>query len=230
VKKQHIAAVAAVLLAALGVFSLISYAQGANNRAFADTKMVEVLRVQTDIPSGTPDDRVAGSVKLVEIPAVAKVAGALTTLTAVKGKSTNASLNVGEQVVADRFGGAVGTKSPTTVPKGFQEVSVSVAGPRVAGGKLKAGDKVGVVVSYAHKDGTVGDTSFTLDGVLVTRVASSATAGDDSTPALLVTFAVNGIDAEKIVNASEFGKVWLTLQNGDTQTGTGRRISAKDVI
>ena len=231
-KKQLIAAIAAVVLAALGVLLLVSYAQGANDRAFADVEMVEVLRVQTDVPSGTPTDRVAGSVKLVEIPAVAKVKGALTSLDVVKGKTTNAPLVAGEQVLVERFGSAASTKAASTVPKGLQEVSIAVAAPRVAGGKIKPGERVGIIASYNSKGGGVGDTNLALERVLVTRVADATIteSSDGATGAYLVTFAVNAVDAEKIVNVSEFGKLWLTLQNDDTSTGGGRRLNGEDVL
>lgn len=232
-RKQLVAAVVAVLLAVVGVFSLISYAQGANDRAFAGTKMTEVLRLTTDVPAGTPVSRVAASVENVKVPAAAVVPGALTQkqqLSKLAGQITTAPLIKGEQLVGKRFGSAeASSKKSSDVPDGMQEVSITVAKPRVAGGALRKGDRVGVIVSYARQSGQVGDTNMGLNGVLVTRVATAA-AADGGGEAILVTFAVSTVDAEKIVNASEFGKVWLTLQNDRTDTTGSRRLSAKDVI
>ena len=42
-KKQAVAALVAVLLAAVGVLALVNYANGANDRAFEGAKLVEVL-------------------------------------------------------------------------------------------------------------------------------------------------------------------------------------------
>lgn len=231
-KKQLVAAIVAVLLAVVGVFSLVSYAQGADDRAFEGTRMVEVLQVQADVPVGTPVDRLRASVKLVKIPAVSKVADALVSLDAVAGKSTNTALMKGEQVVAARFGSTAAAKAPSSVPDGYQEVSIAVSAPRVAGGKLKAGDRVGILASFQKKNGDAGDTNFVLQRVLVSRVAAAAIADaqDGAGASFLVTFAVPTMHAEKIVNASEFGKVWLTLQNDKTDTSGSRRVTAGDVI
>jgi pilus assembly protein CpaB len=232
-KKQLVAAMAAVVLAALGVLSLVSYAQGANDRAFADAEMVEVLRVQTDVPSGTPAERVSGSVKLVKIPAVAKIDGALTSLDAVQGRTTNVALVAGEQVLASRFGNATkDKKADTAVPKGFHEVSIAVTAPRVAGGKVKVGDRVGVVASYDRKGGEPGYTKLALKDVLVTQVASASIADSDegAKAAFLVTVALRTHDVEKLVNVSEYGHVWLTAQNDDTDTGGTKRTTGEDVL
>jgi pilus assembly protein CpaB len=234
VKKQVVAAVAAVLLAALGVLSLVSYANGANDRAFEGAKLVPVLRLRADVPAGTPVERLAASVELAKVPASAKVDGALTSLDTVKGKSTNAPLMKGEQVLATRFGGAAAgaKKVSSAVPKGMQQVTISVSGSRTPTGKVKPGDRVGVMASYTDSkgEGAAGFTNLAVSNVLVTKVTSAVVGDATEGAASLVTFAVKTVDAEKIVNASEFGKVWLTLQGEDADTGGGRTISGKDVL
>jgi pilus assembly protein CpaB len=45
----------------------------------------------------------------------------------------------------------------------------------------------------------------------------------------MITLAVRTRDAGKIINALEFGKVWLTKQNKDTASGHGGSISRDDV-
>lgn len=231
-KKRLSAAIGAVLLATAGVMLLVNYAQGANDRAFAGTTMAKVLQVQANIPAGTPVERISASVKLVRLPAVSKVAGALTSLDVVKGKTTNTALVKGEQVLTSRFGSPEATTKASGVPEGMQEVSISVAAPRVAGGKVKVGDRVGILASFPKKNGDPGDTNFVLQRVLVSRVADDviADAGDGPSATFLVTFAVPTLEAEKIVNASEFGKVWLTLQNDKADTGGSRRVSSGDMI
>lgn len=231
-KKQLVAALAAVILAVGGVFSLISYAQGADERAFQGTKMVAVLQVQTDIPAGTPVDRVQASLKIVEIPAVSVVDGALTSLDSVKGSETNASLVKGEQVLASRFGSSDPETTQPEMPAGFQEVSIVISAPRLATGKLAAGDRVGVLASYDTEADSPAVTNFALQRVLVTRVDQSTLTDQagGAAPGFLVTFALETLDAAKLVNASEFGTVWLTLQNDKTKTGGGRRTVAEGVI
>jgi len=220
-----------MVLAAVGVLSLVNYARGANDRAFKGAQLVEVLQVQTDVPINTPIDRVTGSVKLVKIPAAAKVNGALTDLASVKGLSTNAVLLKGEQVTRARFGGAVTPKGSSAVPDGYQEISLSISAPQVTDGKIRAGDRVGILVSYDVTD-VSKITSFLKQQVLVTRVANNVVASSTNATGvpILVTFAVKTVDAEKIVNAAEFGKIWLTLQNPKTDPSGRAQINPKDVV
>ena len=42
--------------------------------------------------------------------------------------------------------------------------------------------------------------------------------------------AVSTADAVKIVHAMEFGKVWLTKQNDDTDTDGGDAITSEEVL
>ena len=231
-KKKFVAALIAVSLAAFGVLALVNYAQGANDRAFAGARMVDVLQVQADIPAQTPTDRLKGSVEVVKVPVSVKVDGALVSLDAVAGKTTNSPLKKGEQVLQSRFGGAAKAKSESSVPEGYEEISISVGAPRLVTGKLKVGDRVGVIASYDY-EGFVKKTNFIKQQqVLVTRVSGSSVpdAGEGAGAPTLVTLAVRTIDAEKIVNASEFGKVWLTLQNPKTDTGGRAIIDPKDVL
>ena len=232
-KKKLVAALVAVALAAFGVLALVNYAQGANDRAYAGAEMVEVLQVQADIPAQTPSDRLKGSVKVVKVPVTAKVDGALVSLDAVAGKSTNTLLKKGEQVIRSRFGGAAKAKSDSSVPQGYQEISISLGAPRLVTGKLKAGDRVGIIASYEEAGSSKKVTNFIKQQqVLVTRVSGSngPEVGEEAGPPSLITLAVKTIDAEKIANAFEFGKVWLTLQNPKTDTGGRTLIDPKDVL
>ena len=100
------------------------------------------------------------------------------------------------------------------VPKGFQEITVNLEGQRGVGGAVKAGDQVGVFGSFKPKEPTQPDwTNLVAHDVLVTKVDGRA--ASDATVAT-VTIAVHTVVAEKVVFTMEFGKVWLTLQNADT--------------
>lgn len=233
-KKQAVAALVAASLATVGVLALVNYANGANDRAFAGAKLVEVLRARTDVPANTPAERMVASVELVKIPRSAKVDGALTTLDSVKSMSTNVALMKGEQILVSRFGSSKpsGNAGSSALPKGMQEVTISVSGARTPSGKLKVGDRVGVMTSYTDSkgDGAGGYTNLAVSRVLVTKVSSAVVGDATNGAASLVTVAVRTIDAEKIINASEFGKVWLTLQGDNATVDDGRMISGKDVL
>ncbi len=232
-RKKLLALTSAAVLAVVGVVSLVSYAQGADERAFADAKMVEVLVVKTAIPVDTPASRITSAVETKKIPMAVRADGALANLDKVKSLATNVELQPGEQVLASRFGALTGKGKTTLLPVGMQEVSVALSAPRMPTGSVKPGDRVGLMASYAKKDNDGGYTNVVKNNLLVTRVSTSVLSkvgAEEAGVPVLVTFAVRPLDAEKIINAAEFGKVWLTLQNSQTDTAGSKMIESKDVI
>ena len=232
-KKKLIALFSAAALTVVGVVALITYANGADERAFADAKLVNVLVVKTAIPAETPANRITSAVELKKVPAAVKADGALTDLQEVSGLSTNTNLVPGEQVLRGRFGVVAGKAKKSTLPSGMQEVSIAIGSPRTPSGKVKVGDKVGIVASFAAKGGDGGYTNIIKNDVLVTHVSVAVVGkadGEDPSLPTLITFAVKPMDVEKIVNAAEFGKVWLTMQNAQTDTDGSKLIHSRDVI
>ncbi|VXB69271.1 Flp pilus assembly protein CpaB [Aeromicrobium sp. 9AM] len=232
-KKKLIALLSAAALVLVGVVSLITYANGAEDRAFKGAELVEVLVVKSEIPAQTPAGRITSAVELKKVPASVKADGALTDLDGVKDLATNTNLVPGEQVLRERFGAVAGKTKSSALPPGMQEVSISVSAPRTPNGKVKAGDKVGIVASYAAKGGDGGYTNIIQNDMLVTHVSESVVGkatGEDAGVPMIVTFAVKPMDIERIVNAAEFGKVWLTAQNPQTDTDGSKLIHSKDVI
>lgn len=232
-KKKLIALVSAAALVVVGVVSLITYANGAEDRAFKGAELVEVLVVKAEIPAETPASRITSAVELKKVPAGVKAEGALTDLDEVQDLATNTNLVPGEQVLRGRFGAVAGKAKTSSLPTGMQEVSIALSSPRTPNGKVKVGDKVGIIASFAAKGGDGGYTNIIKDNVLVTRVSESVVgkaAGEDVGVPTVVTFAVKPMDAEKIVNAAEFGKVWLTMQNPQTDTDGSELIHSRDAV
>lgn len=135
------------------------------------------------------------------------------------------------------------------VPEGLQEITLKLPIERVVGGTVKAGDTVGVFISVDDATtNTAGEviaksevTQLTFHKVLVTAAqysdgsaaksedtaeattteakvaAKKDSSGDDT---YLVTLARNAVDAEKLVFAAEFGKVYLSKEPGSSIEGT----------
>jgi pilus assembly protein CpaB len=222
VNKQRLAIGAAVLLAVLGFAALVVYAQGADDRAFEGTERTTVLRVTREVATKTPASELAKSVETVDLPKAAVVPGALTDLSDVEGEVTQGVLVPGDQLTAAKFASPDDVKGETSVPKGMQELAVQLESQRIVGGALAPGDLVGVMASYE------GRTAVAVNRVRVLAVAAGV--GDAQVASnATVTVAVRTLDAEKIVNAMEFGKVWLTKQTTDTDTGGGRTIDSQVV-
>jgi pilus assembly protein CpaB len=229
-----IAVVAAIVLAAVGAVVLVVAVRGASQQAADGAKTEAVLVVTSEIPAGTSSAAIAGSAEVRRIPAAYVVAGAVASTKALLGRVASTTLEPGEQVLASRFvtpqelsasGGSA------AVPKGMQEVSVAVDVARMAGGKVGVGDRVGVYVSFDGSGGQPASTGLLLDRVLVTSLASTAVqssgtplTGTSQKPStsgtVLVTLAVSADDAQRLIYAAEFGKIWFSAENADSASVT----------
>ena len=229
-RRRLLAATVALLLAAAGAVVLLAYVRGADARALAGTRTVDVLVVDQAIPEGTPGEEVADLVRTERLPTKAAVEGGITDLAQLAGQVATADLQPGEQLLAVRFAAPEDLAVPGTVPPppGASEVSILLEPQRAVGGRLAAGDEIGVYVSMKLENEagkTVGTTHATLHGALVTQVQGApAPAGEDAdtetvssggaapTGSLLVTVALPARDAELVVFGMEHGTVWLTLE------------------
>lgn len=236
--RRLLAAFAALLLLVVGTVVLLAYVRGADSRALAGVRTVQVLVADELIPEGTPAGRLADMVRTEIVPAKSAVDGRVRDLDALAGRVTTVDLLPGEQLLAARFERPEDLRAPSTVdvPAGLQEVSILLEPQRAVGGRLAAGDTVGVYLSQVLPDGTA-QTSSVLHRVLVTQVQGAPTAPAQdagaetdtaaaATPApaasLLLTLAVNARDAESVIFGAEHGTLWLSLEPDGAQTGGTR--------
>lgn len=220
--KKFAAIMAAVVLALLGVVALVSYANNADDRALQNVELGTVLRITEQVNPLTPAADLQAKVELAKIPQIAIVPGALTSLDDVSGLVSTATLVPGDQLTVAKFVKPDEAVGEVKLPKGMQELTIPLAGARIVGGALIAGDRVGVYISYGDK------TANPINELLLLRVqgvlAEDGTAGEP-----LLTFAVVTRQAQAIVHGMESGKVWLTKQNDDTEHAPKKTITTSDV-
>jgi pilus assembly protein CpaB len=236
VRRRLLAAIAALVLLVVGTAVLVTYVRGADARALAGVQTVEVLVVTERIPEGTSAAELTTLVQTETLPAKAALEGRVRDLAALAGQVATVDLLPGEQLLASRFARPDQLQTPGTVPvpDGSQEVSILLEPQRAVGGRLAAGDTVGVFVSLTFEDGTATSHEV-LHHVLVTQVQGAPAAPATGTPgepetasatpapsgSLLVTLAVSAPDAETIVFGAEHGTLWLSLEpEGATTSGT----------
>jgi pilus assembly protein CpaB len=243
VKRRLLAAVAALVLAVVGALVLVAYARGADRRALEGVATVQVLVVADPIGAGTPAADLGDKVRTELLPAKAVAPGRVTSLGSLAGRVTTVDLEPGEQLLASRFAApsSLGTPGTVAVPKGDGELAIQLEPQRAVGGRLAAGDKVGVYVSYKTPDGS-GLTHVVLHGVLVTQVqgglvaAKSADSGDGaqtssaSVTSLMITLALTSKSAEPVVWGMEHGTLWLSLEPDGTDTGGTTVVSPDNVF
>jgi pilus assembly protein CpaB len=236
-RRRLLAASAAVVLLVVGTVVLVAYVRGADARALAGARIVEVLVVDELIPRGTPGSELAELVSTEVLPAKAALEGRVTDLSTLTGRVSTVDLQPGEQLLVSRFENPDDLQAAGTVavPLGAQEVSILLEPQRAVGGRLAAGDHVGVVVSVSLATGPA--THAVLHDVLVTQVqgapAPAAAEGDPETASagtaapsasLMITLAVSAAQAEAVVFGIEHGTLWLSLEPD------GADVSSTDVI
>ncbi|MGY1641767.1 Flp pilus assembly protein CpaB [Geodermatophilus sp. SYSU D00703] len=247
-RRRLLAAVAALVLVAAGTVVLLAYVRGADARALAGVRTVEVLVVDQPIPQGTPAEEIADLVRTEVLPAKAAVDGRVTDLGQLSDQVATVDLEPGEQLLAGRFAAPADLQAPGTVPvpEGMSEVSVLLEPQRTVGGRLAAGDEIGFYISMDlegnidedPEDEQIGTTHATLHGVLVTQVQGAPVPADaqtasTGTPApsdsVLVTLALPARDAEIVVFGMEHGSVWLTREPEGADTSDTKIITQGNV-
>jgi pilus assembly protein CpaB len=244
--RRLLAAFAALLLLVVGTVVLLAYVNGADARALAGVRTVQVLVADQLIPEGTSGSQLDALVRTETVPVKTAVAGRVTALASLSGRVATVDILPGEQLLSARFAkpGDLHAPGAVTVPAGLQEVSVLLEPQRAVGGRLAAGDTVGVVISQTDQGG-VPATHAVLHKVLVTQVqgapapvdpaaakkdpatASSGTAAPSAS--LMITLAVSAAQAEAVVFGIEHGTIWLSLEPDGAQTG-GTDVVTPDTI
>lgn len=214
-KNRLLAALLAVLLAVVGIVLVVSYTTQAERRALEGIETTPVLVVQQLVPAGTPASELDGLVAVEQLPALAVASGAVADAADLGDRVATVDLLPGEQVLDARFGTADDTAA---APEGAQYLSIPVDAARAVGGRLVAGDRVGVYVTFTDDAAGTGPSSqLLLDGVPVSHVQGGVTISEEgvegqAATSVIVTLAVTAEEARSIVFAREFGSVWLSNQ------------------
>jgi pilus assembly protein CpaB len=259
-KARLLGGIAALVVAIIGTVLLFNYVQGADRRALANTETTEVLVVKQEVAAGTPASQLGQYLTTKTLPRTAVAEGVVGDLNSLGSKVTSVALAPGEQLLTSRLVDTTAFLGPARVevPEGLLEITVRLGIDRVVGGKVQAGDTVGVFISLgdvaASAQGEGGNgTQLTFHKVLVTAVQFSSgqpvqTQGEatqassqgslnsdnkdkqSASDSYLITFARNAVDAEKLVYAAEFGKIYLSKEPADATEGTNGVVNQTKVF
>ena len=238
--RRAIAAVTAMLLAVVGSVLLARYVAVADQRAMAGMEPVTVLVVTGPIAEGTPAEDVAELVTTRAIPATAASPDSVTSLDQVAGRLAATELLPGEHLLVHRFvePEELAVSTELEVPPGLHRVTIRLDSARVLGGHLRAGDTVGVFMSWEPEP---RETRLVLHKVLVTRVQGGISPADPAAPqdpaapaapepaaadSVMVTLALDTAAAQKVIFAAEYERIWLSLEDAevpDADAGTATR-------
>jgi pilus assembly protein CpaB len=225
-QRRTFGVVAAVVLAVLGTLGLVAYVNGAEDRALAGERTVDVYVVSQAIPAGTDATKVEDRVTRERVPVKVQAKGAVTKLSQLDGTVAAIDLVKGEQLVSQRFvnpGQAVVAHGKATVPVGYFESTISLEPDQALGGQVRAGQKVSVVAVGTRTARDATAATVIARGVLVTGVQIDGEEGDSvekrsvtaaPTGKFFVTLAMSQTDLESLVTAVNDGKVWLATEAG----------------
>jgi pilus assembly protein CpaB len=245
--------IAALLLAAVGTFTIVAYVHGANKRALDGQQVIDVLVVQKTIPAGTPADALGKSVALESVVKKVEAEGAVTNIKDLKGRVASATLVPGEQLVQARFTNASAFRASgagVSVPAGLLESTIALDPERALGGLVTPGAHVAVTASFGAKDNSPAATHIILHQVLVTNVqltqasdskalssasttsASGSGPKDGNAPAgrLFVTLALDAASSERVIFAAEQGTLWLSSEPTGAPTAGTKIVTRGDVL
>ncbi len=234
---------------------IVGYVRGADDRARAGQKTVQVYVVKKAVPPGTPAEQLGDRVALTAVVKQDVADGAVRSLTEVNGRVTAATLVPGEQLVTARFTDASALRaggSGVAVPAGLLQTTVKLDPERAVGGLLTPGTKVAVTASFDDKaNWPPASSSILMHHVLVTNVQlnqssdtkafatkSSSTAGNSTdgvspgnapTGQLLVTLALDAPSVERVVFAAERGSLWLSIEPDNASAAGTTKVTRSNV-
>jgi pilus assembly protein CpaB len=221
-RTRIIAVAIAAVFAIAGAIALVVAFRSADQASAAGAQLQSVLVVRSEIAAGTTADHLGNAVQVEQIPARYVAEDAVADVADLVGLVAAVTREPGEQVLASRFASPTELASAglrIAVPEGLQEVSVAVDLQRIAGGAVGPGDRVGVFASYDQAAEGAKTTTLLLNQVLVTSLRSTVDPDDDGQQAqglVLVTLALDADQATAVVNAAEFGHIWMSAQNDAT--------------
>ncbi|WP_114907874.1 hypothetical protein [Ornithinimicrobium murale] len=151
--RRIIAAFAALILAAVGVFLVMSYANTADERAMADMETVDTLVATAHIPQGTPAEELSDLVEVQAVPAKFLVDDAVDDMDDLEGELLTAELLPGEQLTNARFATAdeIRRRGDFALPEeaeDLHQLTINLPNPQALGGSIAAGDTVGLFGTY----------------------------------------------------------------------------------
>jgi pilus assembly protein CpaB len=210
---------AGVALAILGAALVFLYAHSLQGSAGAATGTdVAAFVAKTAIPSGTKADSLTTYVKGQAVPASARPADALTSLSQIANLETLRNISAGEVVAVSQFGTAGAATATTTastdglaIPAGKNAITVTAPVPQAVAGYVSAGDLVNIYMT------SKGDQSarLLLSHVAVLAVVPANTpkiaAAAPPTTDINFTLALSPQDAEKVIFAQTYEALWYGL-------------------
>lgn len=240
----------ALVMALVAVAGVATYVTGIQRQVNEGSKSVGIVVAEKDISPGTTGDSIIkdGMVTIKMVPKRLVAEGALTSTSAIEGKTVKVAIGKGEQITNTKLDSSLRTAALTVRVSGdMRAISIPVDEINGVAGALTAGDKVDVTATF-DKETTGTDVTMTiLRDIEVLEVswssppktsqsnsgvalASDNTSQTSSSVKKTVTLSVNVADVEKLVFAERKGTVWLSLVPTKSKTSPTAGQTASTVL
>ncbi|MGD8200775.1 Flp pilus assembly protein CpaB [Ornithinimicrobium sp. W1679] len=170
----------AVVLAAVGVLLVVSYANRADERALEGLETDDVYVATAEIPEGTSAEQLDDLVETRAVPRDFQEPGAVTDLASLENRVAGSRIGAGEQLQERHFAtpDELRSRGEFELPEEAQDlhqVTIPLENPRALGGSIAPGDTVGVFGSFTVQS----DAEYALDDEgNVLRIPDDGEAGD----------------------------------------------------
>lgn len=231
-KSKTTALILAIVLGLLATFGLIVYLRMVTEAATSEGRKIRVFTAKEKLsPGKTMDEMVAGGqVVKKSIPRRYLPRNIVTSVDQLNGRVLAVSISKGDQLTTTDFK-SVEEKGalPLKLKKDQLAITVPVDEFTGVGGEINPGDKVVIFASFEGPTEEAAFTQILLTDVEVLSVPVQKKESKTSTSrpgkeALMV--AIKPHEAEKLVFATENGKIWAALQAGDAGLETTASIGA----
>ena len=171
--------VVALVLAGIAAVLAARYVNSARTEVASDSRPVEVLVAQEDIPRGMAAEELISKkmIALEEVPQRFVAAGAISTARAIEGQVLSAPLTKGEQVTSARFELPAAAGLAFSVPKDQVAIAIPVDAVRGISQLVRPGDRVTVFATFEPgPNGTEDLTKMLLKEAKVVAVGGNLSA------------------------------------------------------
>jgi len=243
--RRKILLVVAVVVAAMGAALVFVYARGAEDRAAEKFDTVDVLVAKTAIERGESVNAAyqSGKIDIQKVPQAQVLTGATADGAAITDQFALTAIYPGEQLIAEKFGGADEVEAETTlpIPEGLIAISVSLSDTARVGSFIRPGAKVGIFLTGTLPPENAPTTKLLMRDVLVLATGSTTAveapaegegdvAAPEELPNTLFTLALTQEQAEKILFAQGLGELAFALLNANSELKPGDGVRADDLF
>jgi len=246
-KGRGLVVVLALVLATLATAGVFLYANGVKEEAKSGGEMVAVVVSNVDIPPNTDLNGLIkqDQFKIIQVPKVAVVEGAVTSIDQLRDKSNSQAILAGEQIPVARIQGEGTVPGGTLgIPAGHQAITVAVDAPRAVAGAIGIGDNLAIYSTFSGFSTPSGKKIPTMTTVLVPSVevlavyqpnygdsgTLGAAASSRGSGTITMTLALTPVDTQRMVFTMETASIWFALLPPKTNGTELQKITLVQVV